>query len=154
MKYADLLIQVVDYSDDHYKQQMKVTEETLKEIDAGDIPMIIVYNKADKKYEEDLSQGTDPIKYPRTFENQIYMAASKEEGLDLLHDKIKEVLYAGNKECEFKIPYDKGGICSFLREHGTVREMKYLEDGILLQVNCHAHDADKYSEYLTTNAKE
>ena len=154
VKYADLLIQVVDYSDDHYKQQMKVTEETLKEIDAGDIPMIIVYNKADKKYEEDLRQGTDSIKYPRTFENQIYMAASKEEGLDLLHAKIKEVLYAGNKECEFKIPYDKGGICSFLREHGTVREMKYLEDGILLQVNCHAHDADKYSEYLTTNAKE
>ncbi|MCQ2754897.1 MAG: GTPase HflX, partial [bacterium] len=48
VKYADLLIQVVDYSDDNYKQHMEVTAETLKELGAGDIPQIIVYNKSDK----------------------------------------------------------------------------------------------------------
>ena len=149
VKYADLLIQVVDYSDDHYKQQMKVTMDTLKEIGAGDIPMITVYNKSDLKYEKDLEQGEDLIKYPRVFSDQVYMSATGEEGIELLHGLIKDTLYASNRECEFKIPYDQGSVCAFLREHGTLREIEYQKDGILLRVNCHAHDADKYSIYLT-----
>ena len=47
VKYADLLVQVVDFSDEHYKQHMEVTAETLKELGAGNIPQVIVYNKAD-----------------------------------------------------------------------------------------------------------
>ncbi|MBQ3516036.1 MAG: GTPase HflX, partial [Lachnospiraceae bacterium] len=45
VKYADLLVQIIDYSDEQYKQQMEVTKETLEELGAGDIPMIYVYNK-------------------------------------------------------------------------------------------------------------
>ena len=44
---ADLLLQVVDVSDPYYKDQMRVTNETLAELGAGHIPQIIVYNKAD-----------------------------------------------------------------------------------------------------------
>ena len=54
VKYADLLVQVVDFSDEHYNQHMEVTAQTLKELGAGDIPQIIVYNKADKRQMENL----------------------------------------------------------------------------------------------------
>ncbi|MBC6910489.1 GTPase HflX, partial [Lactobacillus reuteri] len=37
---ADLLIQVIDYSDPHYKEMMETTNETLKQIGINDIPMI------------------------------------------------------------------------------------------------------------------
>ena len=69
VKYADLLLQVVDFSDEHHKQHIDVTQETLKEIGAGDIPQIIVYNKADLC-------GMDDI--PKVSGNKIYMAAGCE----------------------------------------------------------------------------
>ena len=47
VKNADLLLYVVDYSDEEYRQQIEVTKETLIEIGAADIPVIYVYNKAD-----------------------------------------------------------------------------------------------------------
>lgn len=46
-KEADLLLQVVDYSDPHYKEQIAVTNQTLRELEVDGIPMLYVYNKAD-----------------------------------------------------------------------------------------------------------
>lgn len=48
IKGADLLLQVVDVSDPGYQEQMETTKETLRELGAGDIPMVIVFNKADR----------------------------------------------------------------------------------------------------------
>ena len=45
---ADLLLQVVDVSDPGYLEQMETTKETLRELGAGDIPMLFVFNKADR----------------------------------------------------------------------------------------------------------
>ena len=48
IKGADLLLQVVDVSDPGYLEQMETTKETLRELGAGDIPMLFVFNKADR----------------------------------------------------------------------------------------------------------
>ena len=81
---ADLLLHVLDYSDEACRQQRKVTEETLKELGAGDIPVIYVYNKADLKIQEDGSKMT----LPRIQENRIYLSAKTGEGIPELVDMI------------------------------------------------------------------
>lgn len=138
VKYADLLIQVIDYSDENYKQQMEVTAQTLKELEAGGIPMLYVYNKSDKKGIENL---------PKVRENQIYMAASEGTGLEELVTLIKEKVYRDNVACSFLIPYNKGNIVSYLRENAAVLEQEYREDGIFIQAECHAQDAERLKEY-------
>ncbi len=93
VKNADLLIQVVDFSDEGFKHQMEVTEQTLRDLGAGDIPMITVYNKADLKGAETLPQtGTD----------KIYMAAGKGIGVRELAGMIREKLYLKEKESSEK----------------------------------------------------
>lgn len=139
VKYADLLVQVVDFSDENYKQHMEVTAETLKELEVGDIPQIIVYNKADKC-------NVDNI--PRVQGKQIYMAASKDIGIEELVNLIKEQVYADSQDVCFLIPYDKGAISSYLMENATVKTMDYREEGIFLEVNCHKQDALKYAAYI------
>ncbi len=136
VQYADLLVHVVDFSDEHYKQQMEVTIETLKELEAGDIPQIVVYNKADKCEMSDL---------PRVKENQIYMAAGQEIGLDELVAMIQSKVYADHVNCEFLIPYDKGRIVSYLMENANVLETEYREDGVWIRANCYSQDAAKYA---------
>lgn len=138
VKYADLLIQVVDFSDEHYRQHMEVTAETLKELEAGDIPQIVVYNKADK---------CDMPELPRVNGGQIHMAASLGCGMEELVEMIKECVYADRVEAAFLLPYDKGGIVSYFMENATVLEQEYREDGVWIRVSCHKSDADKYSMY-------
>lgn len=138
VKYADLLVQVVDFSDPQYRLQMDVTRETLKELGAGDIPMLVVYNKAEEKMED----------LPRVRDKQIYMSAVNSVGIEELVELIKQQVYVGNKDVSFLFPYDKGSLVSYFMENATVLEQEYLENGVRLVVNCHQGDADKYSEYL------
>lgn len=138
VRYADLLIQVVDFSDEHHRQHMEVTAETLKELDAGDIPQIIVYNKADKCNMEGL---------PRVKENQIYMAASVGCGMEELIGMIIERVYSDRVEKNFLLPYDKGNIVSYFMENAAVLEQEYRGEGVWLRVICRRSDADRYAGY-------
>lgn len=139
VQYADLLVQVVDFSDPMYKQQMEVTKETLTQIGAGDIPMVYVYNKCDCM----------DIVIPKVNEDHIYMAAGPGIGLEELVALIKQKVYADSIDAEFLIPYDKGNVVSYFMENSTVKETDYREGGVYLHVNCHKQDADKYKEYIT-----
>lgn len=139
VRYADLLVQVVDFSDEYYRQQMEVTAETLKELEAGDIPQIIVYNKADKCGMQEL---------PVIRDNQIYMSAVSGRGLDELVKMIQEAVYADRTEAEFLFPYEKGAVMSYFMENSTVLGQEYREDGVWLKVSCHRSDAGKYGMYL------
>ena len=48
VRYADLLLQVVDASSKQHNQHIDITMDTLRQIGAADIPMLIIYNKCDK----------------------------------------------------------------------------------------------------------
>ena len=138
VKYADLLIQVVDFSDPQHRLQMDVTRETLKELGAADIPMLVVYNKAEEKMED----------LPRVRDEQIYMSAVNSIGIKELVELIKENVYADNQDVCFLFPYEKGNLVSYFMENSTVISQEYLENGVRLVVNCHKGDVDKYNEYL------
>ncbi len=136
--YADLLIHVVDYSDPHHRQQMEVTEEPLRELGAGDIPRIVVYNKADRCPE---------VSIPKRRESRIYLSAAGGIGLEELTEMIKEVVYASHEDTCFLVPYDKGNVVSYFMEHATVLEQEYRESGVWLRTNCHKGDTEKYKEF-------
>ncbi len=58
---ADVLLHVIDISNPSYKNHIKVTEDTLKQIGADGIPMIHVYNKIDLIDVEVLDEILDSI---------------------------------------------------------------------------------------------
>ncbi len=146
VKYADLIVQVVDFSDEHYRQHMEVTAETLKELGAGDIPRITAYNKAD------LPAGSRDGQFwsgqlPQRRDRQIYMAAKEGCGLEELLELIKECVYADRVEAEFLIPYDKGSVVSYFQENATVSVQEYLGEGVRLRASCHSSDVERYGMY-------
>lgn len=140
VKYADLLVQVIDFSDEQYKLQMEVTRETLKELGAGDIPMIYVYNKADR--------CMDMALLPRVKGEHVYMSAVNKVGVEELVQLIKEQVYADTEQICLLLPYNKGTLVSYFMENATVLEKEYLEKGVRLVVNCHKRDVMKYQEYI------
>lgn len=138
-KEADILLQVVDYSDEHYKEQIAVTERTLKDLGAEGIPMLYVYNKADKV-------DTDAL--PIVTENSIYMSAKQKIGMEELVSLIEEKLSGGYRECSMLIPYTDGRAVSYLNENAVVYDTQYKEDGVLIRVNCKLEDYHYYDKYL------
>lgn len=142
VKYSDLLVHVVDYSDENHKQHVEVTQKTLQEIGAGNIPQILVYNKSDVA-------GVSEI--PKVRGEVIYVAASKDMGLEELTEMIRDRIYAGNEKCIFLFPYDMGGDVSHLMERAAVEKVEYLPEGIRIRASTSSRDAEKYRCFRLKN---
>ncbi|MDN6090749.1 MAG: GTPase HflX, partial [Lacticaseibacillus paracasei] len=100
---ADLLIQVVDYSDENYPEMMAITEKTLKEVGIENIPMIEAYNKAD------LREGT---RYPEVTGQRIVYSARDKNSLEALTRLIKADIFGQDEEHTYLIPFDQGQLVS------------------------------------------
>ncbi|MGN1151974.1 MAG: GTPase HflX [Lachnospiraceae bacterium] len=151
---ADILLQVVDYSDEHYKEQIAVTNQTLKELGADGIPMIYVYNKADLVTPDEipglsgLSEEGLTEHLPVVTENSIYLSAKQQIGMEELISLMEQKLSDGYRECIFLIPYTDGRAVSYLNEHAVVYETSYLEEGVRMKVNCRMEDYRFYEKYV------
>ena len=125
--HADLLLQVVDVSDPYYREHMRVTQETLNDLGAGDIPMIIVYNKADR-----VPQFADEL--PLVTGNHIHMAAGIGVGIDALAGLILSQLFGQPVTMQLLIPYSEGSLVHAISEIGDVQKTEYQNDGTYMQV--------------------
>ena len=135
---ADLLIQVIDYSDPHYKEMMETTNETLKQIGINDIPMINVFNKADKtEIEFPILEGDD----------QVVISAKQDASLDLLVDVIKKHLFKDYVTTTLLIPFTDGHVVSYLNEHTNILDTTYESDGTLLTVEMSVQDYQRFGKY-------
>ena len=144
VQYADLLVQVVDYSDPDYRECMKTTEETLRGIGAGAVPMITVFNKADVPAE----RGALVFTLPHRVHRSIYMSAKTGEGMRDLLSLIEEVLQESFAECSFLFPYEKSAFPAALHKSAMILGTEYREDGILLRTRCSRADRMRYAPYL------
>lgn len=141
VKNADLLLHVVDVSDVHYKEQMQTTEELLKELHAANLPVITVYNQADR--------CGQPVEYPkRAGEDKVFICAKEASSLRLLVQMILEWVYKDYADAEFLIPYTQGAVLAYFMEQAHVTESDYTENGVHIKVRCHRADKEKYNEYF------
>ena len=141
VKNADLLIQVIDYSDPYYREHMEVTKKTLSELEAGAIPMLYVYNKMDLVEENGDS-------YPKVNGNSIFMAAGKRVGINELIGLIEQQLFGKRKEFDLLIPYQSGNIFSRLQQETEVLRYDYREDGIFVKACLDATAEGRYKSYF------
>lgn len=140
VREADLLIQVIDYSDENYTEHIRVTEETLKELGAERIPMIYAYNKADLCGMGAFAtiQGDD----------RLYLSAKSQSGIDALMTLISGKLSKRYQDCAFIIPYQRGDVVSYLNDNAVVHCTEYREDGVYMETNVSRIDAARYEQFL------
>ena len=79
---ADVLLVVVDRADEEYVEREQVVMETLDEIGAGELPMVVVYNKVDRAHDLPIA--------PR--EDTVYISAATGEGLPDLYATLSAKL--------------------------------------------------------------
>lgn len=136
---ADLLLHVVDVSNEEYRFMMDVTNDTLKAVGVEDVPTLYVYNKSDLAN----------LEYPLVSGDNIWISAKEDVGLEELVQLIRKQVFADYKMCRMLIPYDQGAIVSYLNEHATILETAYEEEGTLLTLEVQEADYQKYECYVT-----
>ncbi len=155
---ADLLLQVVDYSDEHYKEQIAVTNQTLKKLGTEGIPMLYLYNKSDLVSPDDVPGlfGAAPERMeeclPAVTEGAIYLSAKKRIGMEELVGLIEKKLSGGYRECTLLIPFTDGRAVSYLNENAVVYETEYLESGVRMRIKLRKEDYGYYEKYLEGDA--
>ncbi len=136
---ADLIVQVVDYSDPHHETMMEVTNKTLDDIGVGGIPMVYAFNKAELVDEESVGSVVN---------DRIYLSAKQRKGIDELIDVIKGHIFKDYKKCDMLIPFSQGQLISYFNEHANVLHTEYEENGTKLTMECRSSDFEKYREYV------
>lgn len=139
VKYADLLLEVIDFSDENHREHMLVTSNTLKELNAGDIPVLYIFNKADKRMDAEL--------LPKVTENKIYISAKKGIGIRELSEEISRLLFSSYVDCTMRIPYEEGNISSYLLETARVKSTDYQPEGIFMELSIRQPDYEKFRDY-------
>lgn len=127
IKEADLLLHIVDASHEHLHEQSLTVLETLKEIEAGEVPILTVYNKIDLLDEEERQDLT-----AFAHSNAYFVSALTGEGVEDLQEAIAEVLFSGQSMVKVLLPYSEGQLVSMFHEKGNVIDVEHREDGILI----------------------
>ncbi|PID01203.1 GTPase HflX [Sporosarcina sp. P2] len=137
-KNADLLLHVVDVSDEEHGHMMDVTNETLGDIGVKSIPTINIYNKSD----------LTEISYPRVKDQSIWMSAGENKGISELLTLIQQNLFRQYVTCKLMIPYDRGEIVAHLNENASIKDTAYEEEGTLMTVEMPESECERLQEFI------
>lgn len=139
VKNSDLLLHVVDFSDEDYEENIRVTNTTLKEIGADNIPVIYVFNKCDK---------VNDSKLPYVDGNKVCISAKNNIGINELINVISNNIFKGYVTCKMQIPFKRGDIVSYLKEKYDFISTQYTNDGTLIEICLNKKDYGKYKNYI------
>ena len=124
---ADLVVHVVDGSDPHPEDQLSAVREVLAEIGAGDLPELVVINKADI---------ADPLQLAalrRREPDALIVSAHSGEGIDELLERIDARLPRPEVEVDVIVPYDRGDLVAAAHAEGEVLSQEHLAEGTRLR---------------------
>jgi GTP-binding protein HflX len=125
---ADLLLHVVDISNQDAAAQWQAVVQTLVEIQADDIPMLTVLNKVDKGIDESEINRNFP-----QFQDAVRVSAKTGQGMDELLVRLNEFLYTTMVEISVKIPYQQMNLVNLFHQNGVVLKATHEVDHTLIE---------------------
>lgn len=125
-KYSDIILHVVDSSNEHMDRQMFAVYETLRKLEIKNKPIITVFNKID-------CLGEIPILKDLSADQTVLVSAKNEIGFDKLLGTIETIIRNQQVYLEKLIPYKQISIISEIREYGQLMQEEYKENGIYVK---------------------
>ncbi len=130
---ADLLLHVIDISDPNWKEKEEITIKTLETIQAGDIPILRIFNKADLIDSKEASG--------------IYISCLNKTGIEDLEDKLIEMLYPNEISRKCFIPYDKMALLHKYESLLSIEILESLDEGMKVLVQGEKKYVDVFDRY-------
>jgi GTP-binding protein HflX len=142
---ADLLVHVIDISHPNATEQSRAVYETLREIGAGDLPVIAALNKIDL-----LANPDAACEALCDQPDQVAISALTRQGLDALLSEVEEVLEAEMRDIQVLLPFERGDLVSLIHERGLIETETHLAEGTFIV----GQVPDRLASQLTPYAAE
>ena len=136
---ATVILNLCDASDECCTEHLNVTMNLLAALGCADKPIISVLNKCD------LCGGSFVLPAQGEF---VMISAKTGEGLGNLLAKIQLSLPLTRRKAELLIPYNEGGLVSYIREEGVLIKEDYRADGIYIKAVVDVQFLDKHKDLI------
>ena len=143
LAYADLLLHVVDVSDENWQIHAQTVDKVVAQLGAQDIPRVMVYNKADKC-------DPDVIPFIRPDEG-VKISAKSGEGIDDLLTAIEKALGKGKHKVKLCIPYSDGAVLDMLHREAQIDSTDYAAEGTIVEAVVDDKTYGRVSTYIMDN---
>lgn len=125
---ATLLLHVVDASDDRFRENIEAVNTVLEEIEANEVPSLVVMNKIDNLEGAEPRIERDDDGVPR----RVWVSAIDGQGIDLLFEALTERLSGTMVKHTLRVPPQYiGRIRSKFYQMGCIISEEYDTDGSL-----------------------
>lgn len=141
VRAADLILLVVDASDERLELQVKAVRGVLEGIGAQSIRRVTVLNKCDLVSEE---RTRDLL---RAHPGAVAASASEGKGLRDLLFRIAQEASAGDVTMTVSIPFDKGLLLKMVHERCQVIRERYAQEGLVATVKADERMAQTLAPY-------
>lgn len=138
---ADLLLHLVDGSDPDPGGQIAAVREVLMEIGAAELLELIVFNKSDLVGEQAL------VRLANLYPEAVFISALEHEGLELLVERIGELLERTMVTLTLEIPYARGDVVAAAHRFGEVIGEKHDDNGMILEVRVPETSRSRFAQF-------
>ena len=125
---SDLLLHVVDASDEDPDRQIAAVRNVLGEIGGGDIPELVVINKID------IAEPATVERLQNVYPGAVAGSALNGDGMGDILAAIAAVLGENATEIELLIPYDRGEAIALAHRLGQVLSQEHADGGTAMKV--------------------
>ena len=123
LEYADLLLHVIDASDEHREEHIAVVEKLIGQLAKPGTKVLQCYNKADLVASEDIPIGEDVVA----------ISAARGTGMENLLSAIEKMLGHSRHHIIVTLPYAMGGMVETLHSGAQVLNVEYTGEGIQVE---------------------
>ena len=124
---ADLIVHVVDGSHPDPEGQLAAVREVFADIEAGQVPELVVINKAD---------AADPMVLARLQRNEphsLVVSAKTGQGIAEAIKVVEGELPRPGVEFNALVPYERGDLLNQLHQHGEIASLEHTAEGTLVR---------------------
>jgi len=138
--HANILLNVLDVSEEDASEQYETTLSVLRDLGAGDIPMITVLNKIDR-----LQSAEELESFLKNYPDSVPISATNGKGLPELCARLERTLSGAN--VRFRFPSDRTDLAALVHRSGQVFAENYVGSYIEIEAQVDERTAGRLKEY-------
>ena len=141
VQLADLLVHVVDGSSEYAEEQIDAVREVLTEIEADQVPELVVINKCD--IDEERAQ-----KLSARLEGSVVVSALTGENFEQLIGVIGDRLRARDHVVTLRLPAERGDLIAAAHREGEILTKESLDDVVVLRIVLDAAGEARFAPWV------
>lgn len=139
---ADVIVHVVDITHEQVEQQVATVLEVLRDLGAGDQPMVTALNKIDQ-----LPRAEEIDFADAGLANSVSISALTGIGLPQLLERLDQLLDADMQLIDVILPYGRGDLLALVHQRGAILREQHEEAGTSLVARVPKHLAAHFEPY-------